>query len=914
MSAITAIKLNSAQTQTAPFCFGQYFKQGDVPAGQFAQLDIAGAAVEPMNTWPADGSLRTALIIGSVDLTANVAKQVNIVLRDTPHPTGIVLTANDIKASLAAAESSNPGKILNIAFSGGTLGSVGVNFAALIAAGTMVPTRVYVSNRAMVECHYQTTVGSDTSMYVQAHVRRFADGRMSGRIVSGCGYLDTSRRVGKTYNVNTFIGGVDRFNYGGVLYNHSALARWDATGWIGTDPAITPTHDTGYLVRTGLVPNYWKFGTPSAAALTFLNANKTYAPGENVQWSVYMPDYGYQEQIGLLPRWDALFVVTKGHRSALESVIAHARAINSYPHSYPDTTTLGPFKLSDYPEHSAYGFRQGAMQYIDTKKGDGTTALTWEVNHHGLPAYLAALLMGDYYYHETLQYAARMPYLCSQFDAGLGVNREIKKRLQNRGRAWSMRTIGAACAILPDRLNAEFGEIKPWLANLIDKYDVTYTDAYTSSAAFLGMEDLYGNRLVDSSSVAPDGAMCAGTAFWEHDFNSSSWSWLSDLAPLPAANMVKARKFRTYLHGNAVMRAGGDGPDEYNVAYAIPYESYFRINTAVNANYTPVPHNTWIATNPGQVFTDTFSTSPTDIKVNGPQNIMQGTSGGNPGISTGYWANYLPALSYAVDQGTPGAAEGWARLIAKTNWNMQAGADYDNVAQFGIVPKSYSQQPIQFTAVDSGVTVPATGPSIRCDALSVYTDSFQVTNVIGVGITPNLIPVGSILDGVAAGGLSTDEYRCELAGTYTTDEFVDDLSSGTFLEPLGTKTLTFNIFCNGALIGTRDVVLNVVASGTVAVPSVTVQGKTIKVSGIADRKNDSAASAVMYLDPQPSGAALGPFPITASSLDYVLQKVLTVGGKFKVRIAVTALGQTTTVSTAGSITAVAASGSPRLPF
>ena len=60
---------------------------------------------------------------------------------------------------------------------------------------------------------------------------------------------------------------------------------------------------------------------------------------------------------------------------------------------------------------------------------------------------------------------------------------------------------------------------------------------------------------------------------------------------------------------------------------------------------------------------------------------------GHPIEATYYWGNLMPALSYAVDHGAPGAAAAWDRGTTASNFPIQA-ADYIDNPVWGVRPRT----------------------------------------------------------------------------------------------------------------------------------------------------------------------------------------------------------------------------------
>jgi hypothetical protein len=289
----------------------------------------------------------------------------------------------------------------------------------------------------MVEAHYRGQVGSDPTLVAWFHVRLYKGGKLWIRATGENSYLDVTPQT-KSYVPAVSIGGTQVWNNSGAALTHYANTRWTQEGWIGGDPQIAPQIDTAYLKSTRLVPNY----TAATADTAALNAlYQTYAPNQRGNWTQTMGDTGYQDQIGLLPLWDALYVASGGDQRAWKSVVANAKALNSYPISWNDSVTKLPVKPSDRP---GWG--------LDGSGGSGSTSraagsLSWEIAHHGSGGYLAYLITGDYFHLETMEGQSATAYLAagstdwtaSPSGPNLGTSRYFNG--QTRGYAWAMRTL-----------------------------------------------------------------------------------------------------------------------------------------------------------------------------------------------------------------------------------------------------------------------------------------------------------------------------------------------------------------------------------------------------------------------------------------------------------------------------------------
>lgn len=905
-SAIAAFTLKAPASQAAaPFCIGHAFRKGDVPAGSYVITDLAQSAVVPLRTWN-DGSLKHAAIIGRAPLTANVARQVNLSVTTTA-PAGTNLTAADIAAAGPTASVQC-----------GALGTV--SLASLLAT----PARTFLSTPEMVECHYTAAVGSDASLYVWFHVRLFADGRLWVRAIVGNGYLEQasashSAEVRKDYVPIVIIGGATVWDNGGATYKHYAKTRWDITGWIGGDPQVTPRHDTGYLNRTKLIPNFWK-NNPSQATIDAwaaptitvnvsgnyaFDAVTTYTPGENMAYTPPMGQSGFQDMIGLLPTWEALYCTSGAQATMYRVVLDHARAINSFAIAYVDQASRNPVKLSSYATWSAEGAGGAGGSTMSSMRQDGTDTLTWEAAHTPSFGYLAYLLTADYYYLETLQFGATMHYLVTTSGAGSGVNRDLGGQVRARG--WGYRTLAQAAAIYPSSLSALYGDTASWLANLMTARKAKYV-TNPAASAWLGYEDAYSNRL--DTGVAPDGQLCLQVAPWEYHFVAQAMGMAYDIEPVGTTAMADLATFRDYAQSAPVWILGGTGSTEFNFGYASSYVVNIRADIA-SSTWAPPDHTHLIPTDGGQIYSDTFATTATPL-TNPGTNTLMGDSGGAPTGAKGYWGNLLPALAYAVDHGKAGALAGWNRLKGASNWSSQdVTADYaNNSPQWGVVPRADSQPALLFTPVAptgaamltltaAGVTqapacstaavttaapgAPASYASTRVDSARLITGALVVGNR-GLGVLGSAVPStgfsgpGYLYNDLSLPGDANREVRGVIeswpaAGTLR----VNEDSSFTFAAPDGTYSFQYRLYVEGADQGTATVTLTIGQRALVVAPSsqsATSSGAAITrgvtlAAAACSQSSASAVAAVLH------GATLSAAPCAQSSTSANVQLLRT---------------------------------------
>jgi hypothetical protein len=631
-------QISSTASGTLPFTVGLIFKKGDIP--NYPVLDIAEFQVVVKRRWN-DGSVKHAIVSGQTALTANLLKTITV-SNSTSAPTGTPLACSDITAA-------NPVATVQ-------LGAIGTaNLSNLFAT----PFRTWLAGTEMVECHYRTTLGGAPGLNVWFHVRLYKAGRIWIRAIVENGYANVSTDNGntipnitQTYIPSVVIGANGVFNNGGVALTHYGFTRWSAEGWVsGFFPTVTPKHNSQYLIDTKLVPNYWK-RSPSATALNALH--QTYVQMSNADLDQNLPGPGFQNDLGLLPLWDALYVTSTDSR-AYNSMLANSSSFNSYPIVWRDSNTQLPATPTNWPNYAIGG---GTYAY-------GAGPMTWSMTHEPSEGYTAYLLTGDYWHYETMLFNASLNYLARNNAIGSGLTRIITS--ETRGNAWVMRTNSQLAAVCPTG-DAVCADYQTLLIN-----NVTYWKNISTTLTAPGIGSVY-----EYGFGYPSGA--GVVAPWQQEFWDMSMGMGSDIEPL--TDMTIYNQLRDYLYKFPVGILGDQ------TGFYFTYGSIY--NLQIGATNSTDPHNfytTWKQCWDGSVALGLIVSPVFD-------NILKGDSGGLPAnAATGYWGNLMPAISYAVDHGAIGASAAWLRLTGASNWSVIDGAGFDDIPIWGIVPRTVIQAP-----------------------------------------------------------------------------------------------------------------------------------------------------------------------------------------------------------------------------
>jgi hypothetical protein len=174
-----------------------------------------------------------------------------------------------------------------------------------------------------------------------------------------------------------------------------------------------------------------------------------------------------------------------------------------------------------------------------------------------------------------------------------------------------------------------------------------------------------------------------------------------------------------------------------------------------------------------------------------------------------------------------------------------------------------------------------------------------------------------------------------VSGSYTIT-FTDNGGGGTFSqaavssvngEPVtvtytpnsaGTKSLSFST--NSPLPSPAARQMNVTTAAlpapTIAVATadnVIMQGTTASINGTCNLRGDVAGKVEMFIDPQPSGASVGPINVNETDTAWNVIRNNVGAGSYRFRFVATANGQTATAQT-GVINVLGLTGAVAIPF
>jgi hypothetical protein len=660
---VTDIRLeNTGTTQSnMPFTFGQVFVPGQVQATDSlsGRLDDGTAVLLQMDvkaTHP-DGSVRHAVISGVLPtLAVNAERKLELLKRSTPQ----------------TAASVGPAALLNTNFTFSVHAKInGVDYAVaaedlLKAANPTAWLKGAIANEWLVSAPLRDSAGVAHPHLSARFAIRWYDGVKKARVdvsVENDWAFEPSPQ-NFTYNAEVIAGGKSVYAKNGLTHLHHA--RWRKMfWWNGDEPQVNIKHNTGYLIASRAVPNYDQATLPSQNGLNNLMGRWS---GDAIQpmgigfATGYMPMTGGRADIGILPSWTTMYLLSMDKR-AKQVTVGTGDLAGSWSIHYRDKKTDRPVTVRDYPYMTILG-RSGDTRNPATGKYESfpgcaganqcDTPYSHDTSHQPNLSYVPYLVTGDYYYLEELQFWA----MYNTFESNPNYRQAAKGLYQDsqvRGQAWSMRTAAEAAYITPDN-DVLKEQLTTIVNNNLDWYNATY--ANNASANALGViANGYAYSYLGGNGIAP----------WQDDFFTSAIGHAAELGFAKANALLEWKvKFST-LRMTAPGACWIDGD---------AYEMAIRPN-----------NNAPIFSTMADVYKATHAADFIGLACASPQmasylKLKVGEMTGFSDSAVGYPSNMQPALAYAADVGGAAGKQAWAQLMART-----VKPYYNDQPQFNIVPR-----------------------------------------------------------------------------------------------------------------------------------------------------------------------------------------------------------------------------------
>ncbi len=628
--SLTTIKVRNpgAAKPSADLTFGMVFKAGDVPAGKSLSVSSGSLQVDAKAT-NADGSLRHAVLsLHLENLTSGEARTVSL----------------SAAAPAAAGAAIDPADVLKTDFDAKvTLTIAGVDFTASARDNLTSASTKWLSGSQctewLVSAPLKGPAGAvQPQMHVRFAVRAYAGLKSIRADVSvENDWTYEPAPMGLTYDAKIAVG-ANVYTKAAIPHTHHA--RWRKVLWWGADPGLEYEYDRNYILATGAFPYYDKTVKINLATIAAMKSD--FDPMSPGNLTSYMPSTGAHNDIGPLPDYAALYLLTMDPHAML-NVLANGNAGGSYSMHYRDKKTDLPVSLDDYPYMTILGNppdtknpKTGLLEAFPAVT-NGLEKHTPDDAHQPSIAFLPYVISGDYFYLEELQFWANWNMVIANPQY-----REWQKGLlwwgQNRGQAWSMRTLGQAAYITPDS-----HPFKKYFTEKLNNNLAYYVTKYPNNPAANVFHAMEGHYPYPPFGMAP----------WMDDFFMWTLNYLDQLG-------FASKPILTWKGKFVVSRMTDPG---WCWLKASIYE--LQVGPADKTFY-----KSW-----DEMF-----------KADFPAATCTGTAmDGYPDSPTGYGANMQPALAAAVDAGIDGAQAAWDKYETRA-----PKQDYTSQPQFNVLPKAYS--------------------------------------------------------------------------------------------------------------------------------------------------------------------------------------------------------------------------------
>ena len=614
---------NQSTTLAAHYIsFQQVFKAGQVSPGDNLIAIVNGTKIPvqmDVKTFNPDGSVQSALLtLSQPAIPANTSLSLML------STLGVAPAA---PLSLSGLTDSNYNLTVSLAIHGGS--TINLDAATLLQQA-LAAGKVSYWQQGPLATQGRIDVPISGSLHVTLDITRYADGTTSTDVQFNNDYAMQSTGGNTVYDVAIS-------QNGSTVLSQSNITQYQYQTWhkvisSNGNANVNIVHDINYLEQTGAIPNYDLAAGVSASTLSseVITGNQILGPGSVTQ---NMPMAGGRGDIGPMPSWNAVWLMTQNQQAA-QFALAQADAAGSVPWHFFDPKTGNYVDLKNYP--TLWADPRGTPTL--TQQPSAASGWTPESSHQPDLSYVAYLMTGSRYYLDQLNAQATFSELSvwpapRQNGLGLVANGYDQVRAQ----AWSLRQIDEAASANPDGSaeKATFTQLANnnwhWLVSQIPTWTAQEGQAYGY------LPGAYGDGT---------GAMMAP---WQQDYFASTAIQAAEGGNADALTFLKWES--NFLVGRFLNSANGFNPHD-GVAY--------NLNVG---NGSGQDYNTW-----AQIEQAT---------------VAAGNSAGS-GWPDGDYAE-LAAQTLAGIITVTGSAD----AITAYNWLMSSGAPYITPfadPQFDIVP------------------------------------------------------------------------------------------------------------------------------------------------------------------------------------------------------------------------------------
>ncbi|MEL6949405.1 MAG: hypothetical protein AAGM16_04670 [Pseudomonadota bacterium] len=639
---VTTLQVQNLENQSKSnthLTFGHVFRPGDVAANESLVATRSDGGSIPLQVDKkaahADGSLRHAILTLSLDTVSASANDTVTLATASSGLSGSAVTASDVLASTFDTTVT-----MNV---GGTQYTASARDALAGASQWLEGPLVseWIGGGAVVD----GSGNEHPHLAVYFHIRAY-DGQPVSRarvdVVFENNWSFVPGAQNRSYDVTISVPGASSYQNS---LTHYSRARWHRVVWWGGDPELYAKHDHDYLQSTKAIPRYVDVN-PSQSYLN--GVRQSTAPMDNGDHTDNMDATGYQDGIGPLPRWDAVYAVSTDVR-AFNFMNANADGGGAYSIHLRDEQTGLPITIDDYP-NSSLADSAGSNPAIPEPSSDSPYFEGSGSSHQPSVGYLPYVVSGDYYYLEESHFWSAFNLIWTNANYRNGSDGWWYTG-SLRGQAWAYRSLAQAAYITPDD--------HPYKAYLLDKLSKNIAN---DTAKYVSPGGPAKNNL---------GAMSMAEGTDQYRFYDYFMSWTSQY--LVDLGFTDAIPFRDY---KIQFPIGLMGDDDNGYCFQSAPRYTWRVGPGGSSNF----YDDWRT-----VYENTAS-SVASIAC-GSSQMSSALGVGANGMtgdqtSTTYWfANLQPAVAAAFDSGVAGGVQAW-------NLSQASGVSpsYGNNPIWGVVP------------------------------------------------------------------------------------------------------------------------------------------------------------------------------------------------------------------------------------
>lgn len=250
------------------------------------------------------------------------------------------------------------------------------------------------------------------------------------------------------------------------VFQHNNSSRWRKVFWLGTGPPDVEIHyNIDYMISTNMIMPYDTDIAPTEADIADFYDAEWSATNTDIMGNgalhLNMGDVGGRPEIGILPYWDAMYLLTMDNRMK-EMVLGHSDLSGSIPiHIEEDNSAYSFYGKTINIDDYDYSTTGGDVS-LPTALGDLSTLWITDRAHQTAFGYLPYLITGERFYLDEMYYWAGKNLAwdtygrdgdgnAQDFSAQIGDGTAANGIMYNqmRGTVWALRNIHNAAICSP---------------------------------------------------------------------------------------------------------------------------------------------------------------------------------------------------------------------------------------------------------------------------------------------------------------------------------------------------------------------------------------------------------------------------------------------------------------------------------